>query len=129
MKASATRERSLTVSAHASAHRAARAAAQDVHGEEQVRVLQADGAGGDGQPGQTGHRHRTLHQRYSLVHAQGPVYTKRQRQLCDNVAMTLVILFSLKTMESLENRLQTHSGATPLVSMRAESHSSPPLCR
>ena len=51
----------------------------------------------------------------------GPMYTKRQRQLCDNAAMTLAILFSLKTMESLENGLQTQSGATPLFSMRTES--------
>ena len=47
----------------------------------------------------------------------GPVYTKRQR--CDDSAMTLAILFSLKRMESLENALQPHSGATPLFSMRA----------
>ena len=37
-----------------------------------------------------------------------------------NAAMTLVILFSLKTMESLENRLQPHSEVTPLFSMRTE---------
>ena len=42
----------------------------------------------------------------------GPVYTKRQRQRCDHSAMTLVILFSLKSMEMLENGLQTHSGAS-----------------
>ena len=33
--------------------------------------------------------------------------------------MTLAILFSLKTMESLENGLQTQSETTPLFSMRA----------
>ena len=33
----------------------------------------------------------------------GPVYTKRQRQCWDNSAMTLAILLSLKTMESLQN--------------------------
>ena len=42
----------------------------------------------------------------------GPVYTKRQRQCCDNSVMTLVILFSLKSVESLENRLQTQSGVS-----------------
>ena len=35
--------------------------------------------------------------------------------------MTLAILFSLKTMELLENGLQPHSGVTPLFSMRTES--------
>ena len=48
----------------------------------------------------------------------GPIYTKRPRQRWDNSAMMLAILFSLKTMESLENGLQPHSGATPLFSMR-----------
>ena len=43
----------------------------------------------------------------------GPIYTKRQRQRCDNSAMTLAILFSLKTVESLEN-VKT----TPLFSIR-----------
>ena len=37
----------------------------------------------------------------------GPVYTKHQRQCCDNSAMTLVILLSLKSME-----MQTDSGAS-----------------
>ena len=37
--------------------------------------------------------------------------------------MTLVILLSLKTMESLENGLQSHSGVTPLFSMTAVSQS------
>ena len=57
------------------------------------------------------------------------MYTKRQRQLCDNAAMTLAILFSLKSMESLENGLQTQSGATPLISMRTESQASSQRCR
>ena len=35
-----------------------------------------------------------------------------------NAGMTLAILFSLRTVESLENGLQTHSGATPLFSQR-----------
>ena len=41
-----------------------------------------------------------------------PVYTKRQRQRCDHSTMMLAILFSLKSMETLENGLQTHSGAS-----------------
>ena len=48
----------------------------------------------------------------------GPVYTKRLHQCCVNSALTLVILFLLKTMESLENGLQPHSGVTALFSMR-----------
>ena len=38
-----------------------------------------------------------------------------------DLAMTLAILFSLKTIKSLENGLQPHSGVTPLFSMRIES--------
>ena len=38
----------------------------------------------------------------------GPVYIKRQSQHWDNPAMTLVILFSLKTMESLQNGVAIH---------------------
>ena len=41
-------------------------------------------------------------------------YVKGPRQLCDNSAMTLAILLSLKSVESLENGLQSYSGATPL---------------
>ena len=41
----------------------------------------------------------------------GPVYTKHQRRFCDHSAMTLVILFSLKSMETFENGLLTHYGA------------------
>ena len=40
-----------------------------------------------------------------------PVYTKRQRQRCDHSTMMLAILFSLKSMETLENELQPHYGA------------------
>ena len=50
----------------------------------------------------------------------GSIYTKRQRQCCDNAAMMLAILFSLKTMESLQNGVATHFQATPLFSMRIE---------
>ena len=60
--------------------------------------------------------------------ALGPVYTKRQRQGCNNAAMTLVTLFSFKSVESLENALQTHSGVTPLISMRMESLASSQSC-
>ena len=44
----------------------------------------------------------------------GLVYTERERQRGENSAITLVILLSLKTMESLENGF-----AIPLFSMRA----------
>ena len=46
-----------------------------------------------------------------------------------NAAVTLVILFSLKTMECLENGLQPQPGATPLYSMRAVSLMSWQHCR
>ena len=42
----------------------------------------------------------------------GPVYTKRQHQHYDHSAMTLVILFSLKSIEMLKSGLQTKSGAS-----------------
>ena len=42
----------------------------------------------------------------------GPVYTKRQRQRCNHSAMMIAILFSFKSMETLENGLQIHSGAS-----------------
>ena len=67
-----------------------------------------------------------------LVHGDmtlGPVYTKRQRQRGDNSAMTLAVLFSSKTMESLENGSQLNSGATQLFSMRAELLASFQSCR
>ena len=46
------------------------------------------------------------------------------RSISEKPAIVLAILFSLKTMKSLENRLQTHSSMTPLFSMRTESLSS-----
>ena len=49
------------------------------------------------------------------------VYTKHQRQCCDHSAMILVILLSLKSMEMLENGLQTHSGVA-LQSCTAALH-------
>ena len=45
----------------------------------------------------------------------GPIYIKGQCQHCDNFPMMLAILFSLETTVSLENGLQLHSGATPLL--------------
>ena len=59
----------------------------------------------------------------------GPVYTKRQHQRCDNSAMTLAILFSLKSVEMLENRLQPQPGGTLLFSMRTGSQASSQSCR
>ena len=38
-----------------------------------------------------------------------------------NAAMTFAILFSLKTMESLQNGFATHFQVSPLISMRKES--------
>ena len=46
------------------------------------------------------------------------VTAEYQHQCGDNSAMTLAILFSLKTMESLQNLVATHFQATPLFSMR-----------
>ena len=42
----------------------------------------------------------------------GPIYSKRQHQCCEHSAMMIVILFSLKSMEMLENGLQPQSGVT-----------------
>ena len=41
-----------------------------------------------------------------------------------NAAMTLAILFSLKTMKSLQNGFATHFQVTLLFSMRTESQAS-----
>ena len=43
----------------------------------------------------------------------GPVYTKRQRQRWTISAMTLAILFSLKTMQLLQNGVATHFERLP----------------
>ena len=48
----------------------------------------------------------------------GFVYSGHQRQDCDNTAMLVAILVSLKTMLYLQNRFRPHSEATPLFSMR-----------
>ena len=59
----------------------------------------------------------------------GPIYTKHPRQRCDNCAMTLAILFLLKTLESLQNGVATYFQATPLFSMRTELQASSQSCR
>ena len=46
---------------------------------------------------------------------------KHQRESFDNSGVTLAILLSLKTMESLQNGVTTHFQATPLLSMRTVS--------
>ena len=66
--------------------------------------------------------------RNQLVHSLGSVYSKPQRQRCDNSAMTLAILFSLKTMESLQIEVVTHFQASPLISMTIESLASSQSC-
>ena len=58
----------------------------------------------------------------------GPVCTKRQRQLCNNSAMMLAILFSLQIMELLEIGIATHSGAIALFSMRIKLLGSSQSC-
>ena len=50
-----------------------------------------------------------------------PVYLKRKRQRCYNSAMMPAILFSLKTMEPLQNGVVTHFQVTLLFSMRIVS--------
>ena len=47
-----------------------------------------------------------------------PVYTECQRQRCHNIAMTLAILFSLKTMELFQIEVATQFEATTLFSIR-----------
>ena len=58
---------------------------------------------------------------FCLMSVLEPIYTKRRRQRCDNAAMTLVIMRSLKTMVSLQNELQPYSGETSLLSVKAIS--------
>ena len=54
--------------------------------------------------------------------------TNCQHQCCNNSAMALAILFSLKTMESLQNGVATHYGATALFSIRLVSLASSQDC-
>ena len=83
-------------------------------------------------PTTPGHHHIiNLHPLNSIIPVDllGPIYTKRQRQCCDNSAMTLAILFSLKTMELLQNGVTTYFQVIPLISMRTESQASSQSCR
>ena len=52
----------------------------------------------------------------------GSIKTKRHYQCCDNSAMVTVILFSLKTMQSLQ--IATHLQVTPLFSVSLASRQS-----
>ena len=63
------------------------------------------------------------------VRAYGPVYNKRQCQCCNDSVMMLVIVFLLKSMESLQNGVATHFQVTPLFSMRTESLATLQNCR
>ena len=45
----------------------------------------------------------------------GPAYSSRQRHCCDNSAMMLAILFSLKTKKLLQIEVATHFQATPFL--------------
>ena len=63
-----------------------------------------------------------------MVSSLGSVYIKRQRQPCDNSAITLAILFSLKTMESLQIGVAIHFQATLFFSMRSEMLASSQSC-
>ena len=65
----------------------------------------------------------------SRTGGRGPVYTRHQHQYCDNSAMMLGILFSLKIMESFKIEVATHFGVTPLLSMRTVSLESSQSCR
>ena len=51
-----------------------------------------------------------------------------RKQFCSHCAVMLLILFSLKTMVSLENEYQLHSEETPLFSMRTVSLASSQSC-
>ena len=58
-----------------------------------------------------------------------PVYTERQSQRCDTSMMMLAILFSLKTMEPLQNGVATYFQVTLLFSMKTVSLASSQWCR
>ena len=59
----------------------------------------------------------------------GPFYTTHQRQRCGNSTMTLGILFSLKTMESLQIGVATNFQETALFSMKTVLLVSSQSCR
>ena len=65
----------------------------------------------------------------SRTGATGPIYTKCRRQYCNNSAMILALLFSLKSTASLENGLQPYSGVTLLFSTRTVLLASLQSCR
>ena len=65
---------------------------------------------------------------YYSLNLLGPVYTKHQSQRCENPVMTLVILFSWETVESLQNGVETHFLVTPLYSMRTVLLVSSQIC-
>ena len=59
----------------------------------------------------------------------GPVYTKRQRQRCDNSDMTIAFLPPLKTTESLQIQVAAHFQVIPLFSMTVELLASSQSCQ
>ena len=63
---------------------------------------------------------------FSDINGKGPL--KRQHQRCANSAKMLAILYSLKTMEWLQNGIETDFKGTPLFSMRTESLASLESC-
>ena len=74
-------------------------------------------------------RNNNMYALTNLVTEIGPVYTKYQHQYWDNFALTVVILFSLETMELLQNGIATNFQAIPLFSMRTELLVSSKSCR
>ena len=66
---------------------------------------------------------------FTFTPTQGPVYTKRQSQCSDNVAIMLMILLLLKTMESLQIGFVTHFWTTSLFSVRTVWLASSQSCR
>ena len=52
---------------------------------------------------------------WNIVPHKKGLFTQKQCSRYHNSAITIVILFSMKTMKSLENQLQPQSGATPVV--------------
>ena len=64
-----------------------------------------------------------------IVQRKGPFTTSVRVQHCDNSAMMLAIVFSLKTMELIQNGIVTYFQETPLFSMRTILIASPQSCR
>ena len=63
---------------------------------------------------------RVLMEMWHALADLGPVYTKHLCQRRYNSSMMLAILFSLKTMKSLQNGVAIHFQATLLLSIRTE---------